>query len=126
LNGGWHLLVPPFANVRVNGEPVLLGIRALRDRDEIRVPGAAPLFFSSEELMAIEPFAGSAEAKCPRCTKPIAPQSPAVRCRGCNTFYHQSEARPCFNYGGDHPICVICGADTVLSGEFSWTPEGHE
>jgi hypothetical protein len=121
---GWHLLVPPFTRVRVNGEPVSLGIRALRDRDEIRVPGAEPMFFSNEELMAIQPFAGSPEGKCPRCAKSISPLSPAVRCAGCHTWYHQTEARACFSYG-PNPICVLCGADTVVSGEYSWIPEGH-
>ena len=122
--GGWLLLASPGMPVLVNGAPVQLGIRALRDRDEIRPAGAAPMFFSTEQLMAIEPFTGLPEGKCPRCTRTIEPQSPAVRCAGCKTWYHSTEARSCFCYG-EGPICVVCGADAVVSGDYAWTPEGH-
>ena len=121
-DGGWHLLAPPSSSVHVNGEPAALGIRVLRDKDEIRLLGAAPMFFSTEQLVAVEPFAGLPEGRCPRCTKAIEPQSPAVRCGVCNTWYHQADARRCFTYG-ENPICVMCGSDAVLSGEFAWSPE---
>lgn len=121
-DSGWHLLTPPTLPARVNGEPAALGIRALRHGDEIRLPGAAPMFFSTEQLVGVEPFSGSTEARCGRCTKAIELNSPAVRCGGCQTAYHQSEARGCFAYG-ENPICVVCGADAVVSGEFTWVPE---
>ena len=119
---GWHLLAPPSLAVLVNGEPVAFGVRVLRDRDEIRVLGAAPMFFSTEELVAVEPFTGLSESRCPRCTKAIEPLSPAVRCGVCSTWYHQADDRRCFTYGDD-PICVVCGSDAVVGTEFSWSPE---
>ena len=121
-DAGWALLTPPSVSARVNGEPVALGIRALCDRDEIQTPDEAPVFFSTEKLVAVEPYTGPAGGKCPRCTKEIEPGSPAVRCGSCGTWYHQSEARACFTYG-ENPICVSCASDAVVSGEFSWTPE---
>ena len=121
-NSDWLLLTPPTLLVRVNGEPVALGIRALRDKDELRIPGGAPVFFSTEQLVAVEPFSGSPEGKCPRCTKPFASNSPAVRCGECNTWYHQIEGRQCYTYK-ENPICVVCGADAVVTSEFTWVPE---
>jgi hypothetical protein len=121
-DSGWHLLAPPTLAVCVNGEPLALGIRALRHRDEIRVRGATPVFFSTEQLVAVEPFSGSPAGKCQRCSQTIAPGSPAIRCGSCNTWYHQTEARHCFSYG-QNPICVVCGADATVSTEFNWVPE---
>ena len=77
---GWLLFTPAAQPVLVNGEPVFLGLRALRDRDELRLPGAAPMYFSTEHRVAIEPFTGLAEGRCPRCTKVIELLTPAVRC----------------------------------------------
>ena len=119
---GWLLFTPAAQPVLVNGEPVFLGVRALYDRDELRLPGAAPMYFSTEHRVAIEPFTGLAEGRCPRCTRVIDLLSPAVRCASCKTWYHSTEARPCFSYG-ESPICVVCGADAVLSAEYSWSPE---
>jgi hypothetical protein len=118
----WHLLAPPSRAPRVNGQAVALGIRALRDRDEICLPGRPPLFFSTEQLVAVEPFTGLPDGRCPRCTKIIPGESPAVRCSGCNTWYHAAADRNCYTYG-ENPICVVCGADAVVSGEFGWSPE---
>jgi hypothetical protein len=119
---GWMLLAPPDVSPRVNGVPVQLGIRALRDRDEIQLPGLPPTFFSTEKLVSVEPYTGPVGGQCPRCTKAIDTGSAAVRCGACGTWYHQSEARACFTYG-ESPICVSCAHDAVVSGEFSWTPE---
>jgi len=121
-DAAWYLLAPPTVSVFVNGEAVPLGIRVLRDRDEIRVAGGQPVFFSTEKLIGVEPYAGVAGATCLRCAKTIERNSPAVRCPGCGRWYHQSAERGCFTYG-DAPICVECGADAVVSDQFQWMPE---
>lgn len=118
----WYLLAMPPTTVRVNGQAPALGIRVLRDKDEIRVPGAPPMFFSSEKLVSVEPFTGEPGATCIRCTKVIEPQSPAVRCGSCQRWYHQNPERNCFTYG-DGAICVECGAAAVVNDAFRWTPE---
>ena len=118
----WYLLSPPAASVRVNGEAVPLGIRALRDKDEIRVAGAAPVFFSTEKLVAVEPYSGPAGATCLRCAGVIELQSPAAQCPNCRCWYHQSAERGCFTYG-DAPICVQCGEEAAVNSEFRWMPE---
>ncbi|HLK60320.1 MAG TPA: hypothetical protein VKU00_27400 [Chthonomonadaceae bacterium] len=117
----WALLCPPGA-CRVNGEPVSLGIRALRDRDEIGLAGGIRLFFSSESLARVAPFAGADQAIfCPRCCLEIAPGVPAVVCPGCGTTFHQDEAAglPCFTYG----VCTICGLPGALDSGFRWIPQ---
>lgn len=116
------LLVTGARGARVNGAPVALGVRALRDRDEIQLPGAAPAFFSTEKLVAVEPYAGQAGGKCPRCTREIEPGTPSVRCGSCGSAYHQSEHKACFTYG-ENPICVVCACDAVINTDYSWVPE---
>ena len=43
-------------SVLVNGDPLLLGVRVLTDRDELRIGGGPPFYFSRERLAKIEPF----------------------------------------------------------------------
>jgi len=118
----WVLLVSGDCPVTVNGAPVLTGIRVLADRDEIRIAGADPVFFSTETLPVVEPFPGGPRTVyCPRCKLPIQPGTPAVRCPGCGVFHHQLDERPCYTYA---PACAACGAPAELSGGYRWVPEG--
>lgn len=117
---GWLLLAPASIGVRINGQPLPLGVRALRDKDEIRLPGAPAIYFSTEELTVVEPFPGAHPVDCPRCSKPIEPGTPAVRCPCCQIWYHQQSGRSCFTYA---EACTTCGSETRLSEEFQWTPE---
>lgn len=116
----WVLFVPPSAAARVNGYPISLGMRVLRDRDEIRLPGDAPVYFSTEELTSVETFPGSEAVMCPRCASPLDAGLPAVRCPSCGVWYHQSPERSCFTYA---EVCTTCGAETALNEEFRWSPE---
>jgi len=116
---GWVLL-SRMGGVRVNGS-VVLGLRQLRDRDEISVPRAGRFFFSTEHLAEIEPFPGAdREIRCPRCTKPILKDTPAVRCPKCDLWHHQDE-RPCWTYAAQ---CASCDHVTELPSRFDWTPDG--
>lgn len=121
-DAGWVLLAPPTGSARVNSELAVLGVRALRDRDEIQLPGQPPVFFSTEKLVAVEPYSGPVGGTCPRCTKPMAAASPAVRCASCGTWYHQNGRKDCFTYG-ENPICVSCTNDAVVSDGLTWVPE---
>jgi len=118
----WLLLAPPRAGVWTNGHRVSTGLRQLRDRDEIRLRGAQPVFFSTEELPRVTPFPGSERAShCPRCREAIVPGSPAVRCPSCHTYHHEAPpARGCWSYA---PTCSLCEQGTALNGDYQWRPE---
>jgi hypothetical protein len=119
-NGAWVLLARPMSGVRVNGRPVVAGIRALRDRDEIVSRGVRS-FFSTETLAQAEPFpGGEAPTFCPRCKLEIDKGSPAVRCPACRSWYHQSGEFGCWLYS---PTCQLCPQATPLDAGFVWEPE---
>lgn len=118
----WVLLAGSNVDVRVNGIRLDLGIRSLRDRDEIRVAGAGLFYFSTERLAGIEPFAGSSpNAFCPRCRQAIESGHPSVRCPACGVWYHQSEDFPCWTYS---ETCALCPQTTNMDGGYGWAPEG--
>ena len=119
-NDAWVLLAAPSLGVRVNGRPVVAGIRVLRDHDEI-VLGGSRCFFSTERLARIESFPGAdAAVICPRCKRPIQPATPAVRCPGCGTWHHQSDDLTCWSYT---PTCALCEHVSALDAGFRWQPE---
>lgn len=105
-------------NVRVNGSAVRHGIRVLRDRDEIAA-GTVRLFFSTERIATVEPFAGESVA-CGRCCSAIAEGDDSVRCPACGTVSHQFAELPCFTYG---PTCPKCPQPSHLGAGLLWTPE---
>lgn len=116
----WVLVAAPGAapGLQVNGQALALGLRVLRDRDELSADGAS-WFFSTETLPRIEPFPGPDGAACPRCKIAIDPGQSVVRCVGCRVVYHQSEERPCWLYG---ETCALCGRPTALDRGYAWTP----
>ena len=116
----WVLIASPSAGVRVNGQPIALGIRSLRDRDEIQV-GTSRYYYSTERLARIEPFPGADGAvMCPRCRKEIVKGTPAVRCPSCATFHHEREGLGCWSYSAR---CQLCDSETALDAGFRWQPE---
>ena len=120
----WAVLCPPSSALRVNGEPVPLGLAVLTDRDELRVAGhLARFFFSSETIAHVESFPEDRNRSfcCPRCKLAIEPGSPVVRCPGCGLFHHSSDEMPCWGYAS---TCAGgCGQDTSSNAGFRWTPE---
>jgi hypothetical protein len=122
----WALICTPDAPLRVNGEPVALGIRVLRDRDEITMAGCSPMYVSTERLAAIEPFSGDAPAACPRCRMMIAPETDAVKCPACGIWHHEdaSNSLTCWSY---HlaATCSHCPQPNTLADDaaYIWTPE---
>lgn len=116
----WYILSPSDATVRVNGEPLLLGSRAIQHRDEILIDGQR-FFFSTERLAAIAPLPVLDHAvHCARCKQPVETGSLAVRCPGCGAWHHQNEKFGCWSYDAK---CALCDFATELGGEYRWTPD---
>jgi len=117
----WLLLAPP-GRVSINGQVLAVGLRVLRDRDEIHLRGASPMYFSTEILARVMAFPGLARpAHCPRCRRVIEVGTPAVQCPGCRMWHHQSAGCECWTYG---PTCAVCDQTTALDAGYRWQPEG--
>jgi hypothetical protein len=120
--------------VRVNGRPVLGGLRVLEHRDELLL-GQERLFYSAESTPLVVAFhnaAGGRSPTCPLCRGPIRDGEQAVQCPGCARWFHQIAAttdapgKPCWTYA---ETCRFCQHPTALSGEPTWHPgleEMHE
>ena len=118
----WLLFAPPRA-VWVNGRPLLTGAHLLRHKDELRLPRAAPLYFSTEELARVAAFPGGARpAHCPRCRQVIEAEAPAVQCPnpGCRMWHHQTAGCECWTYAA---TCAVCDQATTLDSGYRWIPE---
>lgn len=114
----WVLIAP--GRVLVNGSAAWVGIRILRDRDEVRMEGGARWFFSTENLAKVEPFPVTRQAaSCPRCKQPIDRETEAVRCPSCGVWHHQSAELPCWSYG---TCCALCDQTSEFTNSFRWTP----
>jgi hypothetical protein len=117
----WVIVAGHGSGISINGIPLFLGIRTLRDRDEIRWRPDGFIFFSSEELAAVVDFPQSdRKIVCPRCKQEIEPGTPAVLCPGCKIYYHQSEQLPCYTYAEN---CGTCTRKTNLGSGYEWIPE---
>jgi len=111
------LVAPPESRARVNGRPVIGGLKVLHGRCAVRV-GGMDFVYCDEDPVRVETFVpGEDPTFCPRCSG-LVEGGDAVRCR-CGTWYHQSAEKPCFTYG---ETCVICNCRTALDEE-AWTPE---
>ncbi len=118
----WIVLSEPGLGVHVNGLPLAAGIHVLADRDEIRVESSEVFYFSTESLAEVVPLpAADHEMDCPRCRQAIDPDSPAVRCPGCDVWYHASDELGCWAYA---PTCALCPQETAAGAGFRWTPDG--
>jgi hypothetical protein len=121
------LLLAGSAAVRVNGSRLDLGIRVLADRDEILLgdvdrSDAGRFYFSTENLACIEPFPGGQRAGvCPRCRRPIATGTSAVRCPQCDSWHHEAGEMNCWTCDDK---CGRCPQTTALDAGYRFTPEG--
>ena len=121
VEASWILFAEPHVRVLVNGSRVWLGLAALTDRDEIRLPDGSVRYFSTEALARVEPYTPATPGgRCPRCRQPIQPNTDAVRCPGCALWHHASADMPCWTY---EPRCASCEQSTHLDAGFRWTPE---
>jgi hypothetical protein len=120
-NEMWVLQSPKSEEVRVNGFPLIAGIRVLEDLDEVRIQATGRIYFSNEETPRVEPFPGREEATpCPRCKGTIAKGDTSVQCPQCKTWHHEGTEMPCWSYAEK---CALCDQLTRLDTEFRWTPE---
>ncbi|MFQ5669250.1 MAG: hypothetical protein ACE5HD_01875 [Acidobacteriota bacterium] len=118
----WMVLAGREEGVHINGLPLLLGIRQLRDRDAIQAPGAGTVFFSTESLARIQPAPHDDLAgQCPRCRSAVEAGTLSVDCPACKVRYHQTEDLQCWTYA---ERCVFCDQATSLDAGYRWTPEG--
>ena len=117
----WILFVDRGRHLLLNGERIDLGIAPLHHRDELRIDACAPIYFSNERIVAVEPFLLSGSPRCPRCAQSLARGELAVRCPSCSVFHHQLADRPCWTYS---PHCALCDQPSDLAAELRWTPEG--
>ena len=125
----WVLMTDQGTGVIVNGRKLPLGIRVLRERDELVVndskrPRPARFFFSMERPIQSERFVGCNEQPihCPRCRQPIEQNQMVVCCSQCGTWHHQIEDElPCWTYSS---TCAMCDRPTELTADYRWTPEG--
>lgn len=123
FGGAWMLLGRAGADLVVNGEPVRLGMVALRDRDEIRLADGSRLFFSAEESACVVPLLEAPPGlRCARCQRVFAASVSVVRCpgEGCGLVHHETPELPCWSYD---ERCAVCPQATVLDGSWRWTPE---
>lgn len=117
---GWHLLAPLTEHVWLNGLPLVAGIRALCDRDEIRSSDGTSYFYSVEELARVTPLPSTdAALMCPRCRQQIEQGTDAVLCPQCRLWHHQSDDLPCWTYA---PTCAMCPQPSALDAGYQWTP----
>jgi hypothetical protein len=116
---------------RVNGQPVLGGLRVLEHADEV-ILGRVRFFFSAESTPVVVVFRRDGDARsptCPLCRGPIRDGEQAVQCPGCSRWFHQTvpegdrAGKPCWTYA---PSCRFCNHPTSLSGEPAWRPEAEE
>ena len=118
----WVLIAGAASGVSVNGLHLATGIRVVSDRDEIHLPGASKVYFSTESLARVEEFSGSDQILfCPRCKQEIETGAMAVKCPGCGVCHHQTEELNCWSYS---EVCALCAHPTDLNAGFQWTPEG--
>ena len=122
VEGAWAVLATGGTSVRVNGEPVRLGIRALADRDAIRIGDGPTMFFSTENEAEVVPFASERSLLCVRCKRPMKAGEPAVRCPRCGAWHHQADDSACWVYADR---CGACQEQpTGFGDEHGWSPEG--
>lgn len=116
----WGVMVSADMTVRHNGLPIKAGLRLLEHRDALAPEAGTLLFFSTEELARVEPFAGAAAVSCPRCRSEVRHGDAAVRCPSCGVVHHETADRNCWTYG---ETCALCPQPSALDAGLRWTPE---
>lgn len=125
IENQWLALTGAGARVLVNGRQLLLGIRLLRDRDEMldadETGRGRRCYFCSQEPPRVEPLpAEYSPTRCPRCKQAVVAGTPAVRCPNCGLWHHQTDQLPCWDYAA---TCTCCPQTTDLNAGYPWTPE---
>lgn len=112
------------STVRVNGEPILAGLRRLHDFDLVALPGRRVAVFSSERLAQVQPLpAAGGPVHCARCGGSIEEGAPAVACPQCGVWYHQDGNDANYQCWTFATHCAFDDTPTALGGSFRRTPE---
>ncbi len=125
------ILSPSGVVARVNGRPILGGMRVLEHRDEVTV-GRSRLFYSAEStplVIVYQPAEGTRLPTCPLCRGPIRAGDSAVQCPGCGRWFHQlatADGKPAKNCWTYAPTCRFCNHPTALGGNAGWRPERED
>ena len=120
-NETWVLQSSAREGLRVNGLPLVAGIRVLEDLDELRIGGTERIYFSTERTARVEPFPDQeGDTLCARCRAVITEGEPSVLCPGCSSWCHQTEDLRCWEYAAK---CALCDQLTCLDTGFRWTPD---
>lgn len=117
----WLLIADPGCRTLVNGRVSQTGLHVLRSGDEIRTHDGATFVFSTERRVEIVTFPGAGRAvRCGRCTTELEAGTPAVRCPGCSSWYHEHGD---FNCWSSVPFCQVCGHRSAAGGAHGAPPE---
>jgi hypothetical protein len=128
---GALLMARPGVWVRVNGLPLLGGVRVLDHKDEI-LAADGRLYFSLEMTPTLTTFHVPEDGRsptCPICRGPIKDGMAAVQCPGCGRWFHQAEAadgraaKPCWTYA---PTCRFCAHPTAFDTGAAWRPDRED
>ncbi|HEX5269190.1 MAG TPA: hypothetical protein VFW33_01820 [Gemmataceae bacterium] len=119
------LVLPAGIAARVNGRPVLGGLRVLEHKDEVLF-GRSRLVYSAESTPLAVVFRradGARSPTCPLCRGPLRDGDRAVQCPGCGRWFHQGDAKACWTYA---PTCRFCNHPTALDGDAGWRPDRED
>jgi hypothetical protein len=124
----WVILARHSARVQVSGQPVVMGIRTLENRDHVLVVDensseTSCRFFLSTERQAQIVVHDGAAVSCARCGDPISAGQSAVQCPVCLLLYHETAESPCWCYG---PHCVGCKSPTAAVDQCGWNPQEED
>jgi len=125
------VVLPRGVVARVNGRPVLGGLRVLEHKDEVTL-GPLRLFYSAEStpvVIVFQPPEGARLPTCPLCRGPVRAGDQAVQCPGCGRWFHQTNAadgKPAKNCWTYAPTCRFCNHPTALGGDAGWRPERED
>lgn len=114
------------AMVRVNGAPLVAGLKLLCDRDEI-LAGTSRFYFSAEAPpeVKMQPMEEH-RVRCGVCRMPIQPGDQVVVCPRCGMVFHQldeRDGRPEKKCWTHRESCLRCGHPTSMTGEAAWRPD---
>jgi hypothetical protein len=130
----WLFLAAPGLHVAVNGQPLVLGCRVLRDHDELVLTGpevgvdgdvaTGQFYFSTETRAHVQPLPPAEEViHCGRCRHPIAGGQAAVQCPKCRVWQHQTAELPCWTYATQ--CGPRCDQSTALDADQRRSPEAE-
>ena len=111
--------------VRVNGEPVLGGMRILEHKDEV-LAGDARLVFSQQGVPVVVAYAppnGGRSPTCPVCRGVVREQALSVQCPGCARWFHQEGTKTCWTYAA---ACRFCNHPTAFDDAAAWRPDRED